>query len=141
MMGGAYALGYISKDIEDYKNELYKNNEDIEEYKGQMYKSNEDTEEYKGHVYKNNEDVEEYESNKTRKLISVGGINNLHRELLKNEIYNKKIDNVKHGFNNKFLREINDAQKANIEELQLENELLRNNLQKYRILYFELKNK
>lgn len=95
----------------------------------------EDIEEYTKQPYENNE------YNKTPNRLSTTGIAKLHRVLLNNEIHNKRIDEVKQGLCNKFLRELVDAQKDNIAELQLENTLLINSLEKYRRLYFELKNK
>ena len=68
-------------------------------------------------------------------------LSRLNKELLNNEIYNNDINNKKQKMNNMLLKEVFNTQKSNICDLQLENEMLRTDLEKYKLLYYELDKK
>lgn len=75
---------------------------------------------------------------KTSKLVSDSGIALLRGELLKNEIHNNQVDVKKRKYNNLLLRQINDNHMENIIQLQLENDILKKSLEKYKNLYRQL---
>jgi hypothetical protein len=71
-------------------------------------------------------------------VLSDSGLLRLHKELLKNKIHNNQIDVKRMKYNNMLLRQMYDIQSENVLELQLENDMLKKSLEKYKNLYRQL---
>jgi hypothetical protein len=94
-------------------------------------------------LYQTINDIEKQENNtdndsKRKKVLSDKNILNIRGILLENEIYNNIVDKKKREKNNILLRKIIQSQKDNILQLQTENDILRNDVEMYKTLYYNL---
>lgn len=87
-------------------------------------------------IEKHDNKKKEDDNSKRERILSDKNILNLRGILLENEIYNNNIDKKKRKTRNILLKEIIQTQKENILQLQTDNDILRNDVEIYKRLYF-----